>query len=88
MLKREKLYKNFVHDCRSSENNSTEKLVRVLEPTTKRILFIGSLPQQTLTKNIKKPSKKNNNNNKNNKKTEKKQTSLYKEEKVNKLKEK
>ena len=58
MLKREKLYKNFVHDCRSSENNSTEKLVRVLEPTTKRILFIGSLPQQTLTKNIKKPSKK------------------------------
>ena len=58
MLKREKLYKNFVHDCRSSENNATEKLVRVLEPTTKRILFIGSLPQQTLTKNIKKPSKK------------------------------
>ena len=58
MLKREKLYKNFVHDCRSSENNSTEKLVRVLEPTTKRILFIGSLPQQTLTKNNKKPSKK------------------------------
>ena len=58
MLKREKLYKNFVHDCRSSENNSTEKLVGVLEPTTKRILFIGSLPQETLTKNIRKPVKK------------------------------
>ena len=30
MLKREKLYKNFVHDRRSSENNSTEKLVGVI----------------------------------------------------------
>ena len=58
MLKRKILYKNFVHDCRSSENNSTEKLVGVLEPTTKRILFIGSLPQETLTKNIRKPVKK------------------------------